>query len=161
MNALNPAPRLQQPAFAPPPMSAATIVVPYPPHSDELPPSARPPRGSSSATTSSTTTPTTRLPRCLQRWAIAAAAFVGLAWFASAQPESGHNDWSHHEQATRHWNDTQTKPAFQQQSVKWVTPMGPAVFVGGFAVSAADAEHTGSRSYLLHLYDSCAEDGDE
>ena len=161
MNALNPVPRLQQPALAPPPMSAATVVVTYPSHADELPPSARLSRGSSSAATTSTTNPIARLPRSVQRWAIAAAAFVGLAWLASAQPETAHNDWSHHEQAARHWNDTQNKPTYQQQSVKWVTPMGPAVFVGGFAVGAADAEHTGSSSYLLHLYDSCAEDGDE
>ncbi len=160
MTALNPTPRHPQPALAPPPFSAATVVAPFPQQWDELSPSARPSPSNSSPTTSSQRT-ATRSSRNVRRWAIAAAALVGLAWFMSGPSESGHSDWSHHEQAARHWKDTQTKPAFQQQSVKWVTPMGPALFVGGFAVSAADAEHAGSRSYLLHLYDSCAEDGDE
>ena len=159
MTALNPAPRLQQSDLAPPPLSAATVVAPFPQQWDELPPSAHPVQGNSQAAKSSKSPTPTAFPN-VRWWAIAAAAFVGLAWFLSGQSESGHSDWSHHEQAARHWKDTQTKPVFQQQSVKWVSPMGPALFVGGFAVSAADAEHAGSRSYLLHLYDSCAEDGD-
>ena len=82
-------------------------------------------------------------------------ASLSLPWLPR---ETSARRWFNHEQANRHWEQTQSRPPAEREPLKWVSPYGPATFgnVIPYAEQDIDRETTARVQLALSRRDHAA-----
>lgn len=119
---------------------------------EQLPPSARKSAAaaSQSATSEKRKSDGDRPRRSLKGPFLAGAALLAaLLLVPLFGGESAHDDWAHHEQATRHFDS-------EDNGIKWVTQAGPGHFVDSIVLGSDDFDETTTEAFHKAGYDEDA-----